>query len=276
MMGVDIAVEAWADLTSSVEKLHKKMDTHIGETVSLRRRLTGAVNNLSATGQALVDLGSPAAGLMWIIRGFVAIEHIPGNQNPGTASATGAAGASVSASVPFFSPFLTGFDLSIPPAAAAGNGTVTVTGAGLPTLTYNFSETTTAPVNLSIRYPAPGIPQGTVTVSAVASGGAATINLMSAQSGSPALVSWYIGQPPLQANIQPSLASVVWQPVFNNLAQTFPEFDTFTDDILFVYPTEHIMAWFTAGIPGENFIVQAVVEEYYLSEYTKLRLKAGM
>ena len=161
--------------------------------------------SLPASGAALVDLGGPATGRRWSIRLLAANENL-GVPTPNQATNTGAAGAISAASLPFFTPFLTGFDVSITPATAAGTTTITVSGGGEPNLVYNIRQDGTNPTNLSIRYPGSGLAgYTTVTVAAEVSGGAATVTVFGTnQSETPASLDWYFA-PPLTVTQTPTL-----------------------------------------------------------------------
>ena len=91
------------------------------------------------------------------------------------------AGSAGSAALAPVSVNITGFDVSVGVATAAGTMTITVNNlAGTTIPTYYLLESTTTPVMLSIRFPNPLMPTTSainVAVSAVTNGGAGIITI---------------------------------------------------------------------------------------------------
>lgn len=216
---------------------------------------------VDASGNAFYDFGGPSGpNGMWLIGSLQAAENLPANPVPQEIVAVGSAGAQVSVTTPFFTPWLTGFDVSIQPSTAAGLCTVTVTGSLLNTLTYYLEESTTSEKNLSIRYPYL-IPQTTVTASAVASGGIVSVSAFGLSTASPALVTWFGGTNPNNADTAPSTNDLLWHAPVNSLYQSLPQFSSFNQPLVIAYP-EHLMFWASGGLSGEIIHLIAMVQEF--------------
>jgi len=231
------------------------------------RPVIGSITALGASGALLTDLGGPAKGRMWDVREVFCFEsgHEFTSPAANAVSSTGAAGAATSATLPFFTPFMTGFDVEIQPSAAAGLATITVTGTG-PTLTYYLEESTTNTVSKSIRFPGEGQPYATVSVSAVASGGIVTVNVYGLLTGSPAIIGWYVGNQDAGATTttRPVGSMLRWTQGQGTEAQDiFMPFFTFFGHREFpVQAPDHLLMFLTGGIANESFIFGAIVEEF--------------
>lgn len=238
------------------------------------------VNNLPASGQTTVDFGMPAKGRVWMVRELIVFEQGHEATSIGTsqATSTGAAGAATSATLPFFSPFMTGFDVEIQPATTAGVATITVTGSGVPTLTYYLEESTTNTVSKNIRYPGSGLANYTqVSVSAVASGGIVTVNVYGLLAGSPAGVVWYNGSPDTSTGLstqRPPFSGYRWfQGKSNAGSPNYMPFDDFFTHRAFpVTSPDHLVAFLIGGIGGENFAFGAIVEEFRIRDMEAMDL----
>lgn len=240
--------------------------------------LVQSITNIAASGDQTVDFGMPVKGRMWMVRevGIWERDHEFASVSPETATSTGAAGAAVSVSLPFFSPYMTGFDVEIQPATTAGVATITVSGAGFPTLTYYLEESTTNTVSKNIRFPSPGIPQGTVSVSAVASGGIVTVNVFGDAAGSPANVGWYVGQPDSSTGVtsqKPSQVQLRWTQGQDAAGQGnfMPFFTTFAHRAFPVTSPDHLVAYVNSAIAGEHFVLIAIVEEFRIRDIESMK-----
>ena len=276
--GLGVFLGAFADFSNSA----KKHLSHIANNTEARgifKAFPKALLSIPAAGNATVDFGSPAKGRMWMVRQLIAFEANQEFNAPTSSqvSSTGAAGASVTATLGFFTPTLTGFDVSIQPATAAGVATVTVTGAGKTTLTYYIEESTSNTETLSIRYPGLGlVGYSAVTVSAVASGGIATVNVFGVSTGSPAQIGWYVGAPDTSigtANAKPPTAGLRWVQGLGSESTDvlMPFIDNFGNRVFPVTAPDHLVAYLTGGIGGENFTLTAVVEEYRIRDMESMR-----
>jgi hypothetical protein len=126
----------------------------------------------------------PESGYLWLVRRVLIASS--GGVAGGTTQTSNNATAAVTASGgtatinTFGLPtYFTGFTLTLAPASAAGNGTVTVSNVQGGPYVYNFSETTTGPTQYSVSIPAPGIQASgniSVAVSAVTSGGSGSVS----------------------------------------------------------------------------------------------------
>jgi hypothetical protein len=120
-----------------------------------------------------------ATGPLWAV-GIAATQQT-GNVVAGS-NAAFAAGAAGTATLPAGST-LTGFDLTVSAATAAGLATVTVSNVIGGNYTYSIQEETGGGVTMSIRYPGSGLPATsaaavpTVAIGTLASGGSGTINI---------------------------------------------------------------------------------------------------
>lgn len=271
--GFGVLLEAFANFGQETKK-HLTRISNNTEPRGIFKAIPKALNNIAAAGNATVDFGAPSKGRMWMVRQLIAFEANQEFNAPAAsqATATGAAGASVTATLGFFSPTLTGFDVSIQPSTAAGLATVTVTGSGKPTLTYYIEESTSNTETLSIRYGGLGLVGYTsVTVSAVVSGGIATVNVFGVQTGSPANVGWYVGAPDTSvgtAAAKPPTAALRWVQgqgaEFSELYMPF--FNNFSNRVIPVTAPDHLIAYVTGAIGGENFTLIPVVEEYRIRD----------
>lgn len=237
-----------------------------------------SITNIAASGAATVDFDMPAKGRMWMVREVIVFErdHEFTSITPETATSTGAAGAAVSVTLPFFSPFMTGWDVEIQPATAAGLATITVSGTGFPTLTYYLEESTTVSVSKSIRYPAPGIPQNTVAVNAVASGGIVTVNVYGDSAGSPANVGWYVGQPETTiggGGNRPTQGNLRWTQGQDAAGQAnfMPFFTFFAHRAFPVSSPDHLIAYINNALGGEHFVFIAIVEEFRIRDIESMK-----
>jgi hypothetical protein len=127
----------------------------------------------------------PAQGFVWRVTRV----SVQGLINPPTtalgATASFAAGAAASAVLPAGA-FLSGFDVTAGPATAAGTATVTVSNVLGGPYVYDLYESTTAGSRLSVSYPAELAQTGgapTVSIAALASGGAGHINVYGTWTG---------------------------------------------------------------------------------------------
>lgn len=270
--GLKLELGAFLDLGNKAVK-HLQTIAGNDDPVGIFKPLVQSLTNIGVGGAGTLDFGAPAKGRMWVVRELIAFErdHEFTGFNPDTASSTGTAGAAVSASLPFFSPFMTGWDVEIQPAAAAGLATITVSGAGQPNLTYYVEESTTVSVSKGIRYGGPGIAYGTVAVGAVASGGIVTVNVYGVQGGSPANVGWYVGSPDTSigtVGAKPSQGSLRWTQgqSLENADIFMPFFSLFGNKQFVVTAPDHLLAYITNAIGGENFICIAIVEEFRIRD----------
>lgn len=279
--GIGVLVEAFANFGQETKKQLSNIGVNT-EPRGLFKSIHRSVLNIGASGNAVTDFGAPAKGRMWMVREVLSIEaNASAEFNSPTSSqatSTGAAGASVTATLGFFSPVMTGFDVEIQPAAVAGLATITVTGAGKPTLTYYLEESTTNTVSKNIRFNGIGLIGYTgVTVSAVASGGIATVNVFGVQTGSPATIGWYVGS--LDTSIgtpsaKPSTASLRWlQGGGSEFSDDFmPFIDHFSNRVFPVNSPDHLIAYISGGIGGENFVLSAIIEEYRIRDIESMRI----
>lgn len=276
--GVKLALGAFIDLGQKAVS-HLQTLSNNSEPRGIFKPLVGAVNNIGAGGAGSFDFGPPAKGRVWMVRELIAFErdHEFTSPTPSVASATGAAGAAVSATLPFFSPWMSGFDVEIQPSTAAGLATITVTGSGLQTLTYYLEEATANAVAKSIRYPGIGIPHNMVSVNAVTSGGIVTVNVYGVQAGSPAGVGWYVGSPDTSIGTvgqKPSQASLRWTQgqAAENTDVFMPFFTLFGNRQFPVTAPDHLIGYITGAIGGENFVLIAIVEEYRIRDMESMNL----
>jgi hypothetical protein len=264
--GVELMLKAFIDFGDKTEKHFSKLQKSI-EPRGIFKTLVQAATVPGASSQIAVDMGTPTKDRMWMVRELMVFESGNPYSEPGPtqATATGAAGAAVNATLSFFTPYMQGFDVEIEPSTAAGLAVITVTGAGLPTLTYYLEESTTANVSKSIRYPGIGISQTEVSVSAVTSGGIVSVNVYGVKTGSPANVGWYVGgtdQP--QATNAPVQTSLRWlQGQATEQSALFMPFEsTFGNRVFPVTAPDHLIGFVQSAIGGENFVLLAVVEEF--------------
>lgn len=266
--GLKLELGAFLDLGNKAVKHLKSIAGSQAGDAGILKPIVKSLNGLDVSGAGTVDFGMPSKGLMWMIRELICFEsaHEFTSPIPSMATATGAAGAAVSATLPFFSPYMAGFDIEIQPSTAAGLATITVTGAGQPTLTYYLEESTTQTTSKSIRYAGIGIPYNQVSVSAVASGGIVTVNVIGIQAGSPAKVGWYVGAPDTSIgtpNQKPPASALRWtQGQGYEITSIFmPFFNLFGRKEFPVNSPDHLVAYLTGGISGESFVLAAIVEE---------------
>lgn len=237
------------------------------------------VQNLPASGAIATDLGMPVRGRMWMVRTLITLEqgHMFSGANATTATATGAAGASTTATLPFFTPTMTGFDVSVQPATAAGTAVITVTGAGKPTLTYYLAESTTAAATFSARFSGQGlVGYNAVNIAALGSGGIPTVNVYGVATGSPATSTWYVGSPDtsgtgLTAPPEPMYRWIQGLPTEGSL-NTMPFIDRFSQREFPVTYPEHLINYLQNGIAGENFQLVVIVEEYDIPDMAQMRM----
>lgn len=264
----DFVTELTDHIGGKLDKIHHSV-SHTPKPIY--RKITQSQENTNGNGAA--DLGQPAAGRFWVVRGLQAFENLNGTPAPNTGSATGAAGAAVNVTMPFYTPFITGFSVSTGVATAAGQVTITVTGPGQPTLTYYLEESTTSSEVLTVNYPAPGIQGYTeVSVSALANGGTVAVNVTGVTTGTPANLVWYTGAYPQSEGTAELRANVLWLPAVNEYGQVFPEDDKFGLHERIVLPDEHLFAVYFGGISGENYVFSAFVEEWEVKD--RLAVKA--
>lgn len=216
---------------------------------------------LNANGNGLVDLGSPMDGRSWTIRQLLVAEQ---NQeqnlvegNTAAATAAFAAGATATVNPPFYSRYITGFDVTFSAATAAGSTTVTLSNVAGGPYVWTIQQETTAGTSLSIRFPGKGLlPFGNpaLTVSATVGGGSGDLTLYSTQTGSPAVTCWYVGA------ILPVMGSVTSQLRWKQ--PVMPALDTFTTNLIQVKAREHLFAVVTTGLANEIITVNAMILDH--------------
>jgi hypothetical protein len=212
---------------------------------------------LNGAGVGIQDIGGPQPGREWIVRLLTAVPAAyAGTQYTGSTD-TGAAGAAVSTTLsgPVF---ITGFDVQIGPSALAGEATITLSGVPGGPYTYYLEESTTNTVSLSKTLNLGTNATVTLTVSAVASGGVATVNLYGTTGVSPAEVTFYRGQ---NVGLVQSGLSLLPPGMVLKRMVTIPLEEKYTSDVHRINQNQRLLVSVVNGNPNGSVLGVAVIND---------------
>lgn len=251
-------LEVFADLRVSLDSLTEEMKTKRRDEQRRINQLPryvpkGYALQLNSSGQGLQALGTPQPGREWIIRELTAVDSNYQTLSPSGANATGAAGAATS--VQLNAGTITGFDVSVGPASAAGTATVTLSNVVGGPYTYTIDELTTNSEFLSKALTlgaSGGIP--TLAISAVASGGTVSLNLYGTVGQTQTDVTWYIGQLPNGSQTTPLSQNLVIARMHGIPAEI-----TKTADVWRVLPNQQLIIGGMSGPANEIIIGKFVI-----------------
>lgn len=219
-----------------------------------------------ASGTVTLDLGTPARGKVWEVRGLSCVDAsnpggVPTGGVPVAVSVTQAAGAATSAVLPAGAS-LTGFEVDFQAPAAAVSGAITITGlstaaGGSGTLSYDVTVPPTGLI-LGRMFPgplAPASPAATpqVNVPAIGSGPAYSVNVYgtTAPAGAtPGAGFWFTGIPSVYG---PQNAR--WT------IPALPTIDTKGGQHITVPAGERLFAVLTGCAPGHTIVARADILE---------------
>lgn len=280
---LDIAAKLSLSLDGFTSQMRKKSER---ERLSEQQRLANQPNYIPFSGSSLVnsnsagiiDFGTPQDGRVWTVRQLISAEsgqennQVEGNTAMGTV--TFAAGATASVSPPFFTRYVTGFDVTLSAATAgAPLSTVTLSGVAGGPITWAVQQETTAGQTLSVRFPGKGlVPFGnpTLSINTTVGGGSGVLTIYGLQTGSPAQVNWYVGA------VMPQLTSTgISNPVTSQWKwqhEILPRIDNFTSDVIQVKAREHLFAIITNGIPNEIIVCNGTVLDEPLKSARPVRI----
>jgi hypothetical protein len=279
----DIAAKLSLSLNGFTEEMRKQREQDV---LKEQHRLANQPNYIPFTGSAflnaasagIVDFGTPQDGRVWTVRQLISAEggqeNNPVEGNTAMGTVTFAAGATASVSPPFFTRYVTGFDVTVSAATAgAPISTVTLSGVAGGPITWTIQQETTAGQTLSIRFPGKGLlPFGnpTLSINTTAGGGSGVLTIYGLQTGSPAQVNWYVGavMPTITAGgvSNPVTSQWKWQ------HEVLPRIDNFTSDVIQVKAREHLFAIITSGIPNETIVCNGTVLDEPLKSARPIRI----
>lgn len=248
-------------LAQKIEDYEKRAVRKEQRELAAKPNYVGFVGNavLDANGNGIIDFSTPQDGRVWTIRQLMVA--LNGSESfvsgPTAAVATGtfaAAGAGSVALTQANTSYITGFDVDISAATAAGLSTVTLSGVVGGPITYSVQQETTGGTTLSRRFPGNGLKVNgtpTLTIGATVGGGSGTLNLYGTNVSTTAGVMWYIGTKLTTA------VTTQWRWTQYPL----PAFDRFTSDSLQLNDNQNLFAVVNGGTPGQVIVAVAVVKD---------------
>lgn len=249
----------FAKLSLSIDKMtsvmqRQQLDAQRRLAILPRSFIIPAGVNLDGAGQAVYSFGGPQPGREWIVRELMAVHAGYTFLNPTGTSTTTAAGAAGSVSLPGGGCVVTGFDVSIGPAVAAGLATVTLSNVPGGPYTYFIDEVTGASEQFSKTLNLPTNSSPTLSVNAVASGGVVALNLYGTLNQGTAEVTWYQGQNPNYAN-----TGVLPQTMARARMHGTPSELTYTSDVIRIIQNEQLYAGIVNGAANGQIILAAKI-----------------
>ena len=253
--GFEVYADLKLSLDSNTTELRKQNDREQSRiTRQSRPHPLSFSIQLDSSGRGMTTINpGPQHGREWLVRYLQAVHSTYQGELSTGASAQGAAGALTTVTLPGPA-LITGFDVSIGPATAAGVATVTLSNVPGGPYIYYIDELTGNNEFLSKSLNLVTSGNATLTVSAVASGGTVSANIYGTVDVNPADVMFYRGQ-----NVNAGVNTPLPQNMVFHRFHTLPNEEKYTADTHRIVQNQNIIVGCMNGTPNGIILGTVVV-----------------